>query len=107
MKLLPILLLSGLLAAQEPKKLDRVSLRKADPCHYIMQGAKPAQLRSLNQQRAGGCIRDWRVYASEAEHIAALRLYRAEVEIAFPPGKRTPELAAYLRAIDAEEVLWW
>lgn len=106
MKFFLILFLVAMgMRAQAPKKVDKYVLNRADwKCHYIIQGAKPASIRSMYQ--VNQCF-DWQNYADEAAHIAALRLYRAEVEVAFPPGKRTPELAAYLRAIDAEEVLWW
>jgi hypothetical protein len=70
-----------------------------DPCHYIIQGARVEQLRSLNQQ--GRCI-SWEAYAKYPDHLKALRTYRAEVEKAWPGNMKRWDLKRDLAIIDSE-----
>ena len=83
----------------KPKKADARTLA-ADKCHYIIQGARIDQLRSLNQQ--GRCVA-WESYAKPADHLAALRLYRAEVEKAWPGNMKRWDLVRDLKLIDGEK----
>lgn len=95
------------------KKLDKYVLNRADwKCHYIIQGARPASIRSMYQ--TSQCF-DWQDYTNERNHIAAIKLYLDEVKSAFPEGspKRTEELDMYIklaemqRKRDAKVALWW
>src|SRR5450432_3484460 len=98
--LVNLLIVPFSLSAQDaPKKADARTLA-ADKCHYIIQGARIDQLRSLNQQ--GRCVA-WESYAKPADHLAALRLYRAEVEKAWPGNMKRWDLVRDLAIIDAEK----
>lgn len=82
-----------------PKKVEPDVLAH-DKCHYIIQGANLNRLSSLNQQPF--CL-SWHSFATYAQHLAALRLYRDEVEQTWPPDKpRGIELTRDLAIIDAE-----
>jgi hypothetical protein len=109
MKLSVLLALSLAAFAQEPQKrrIDGYLLASDSRCHYIIQGARIEQLRSLNQQ--GGSCQPWQAFVRaspgmtiEQVHLAALKRYMEEVKAAWPDPK--PEwLQVDLAKIDKEK----
>lgn len=91
-----VLLQSGIIAP--PTKVDGRVLA-ADHCHYIIQGAKLSQLSSLNQQ--GRCL-SWEGFTTYENHLAALQLYRDEVEVAWPGNMKKWDLVRDLKLVDAK-----